>query len=159
MDKNTGASCHFLLQGIIPTQGSNLRLLHWQVDSLPLRHLGSQMYHYLPDKYFLLQDSAFLASRLGNLPGMVQFEDWDCSHSTRKYGLSKVLHMSQHTDIEPPLPRAREKNSDFWEAERIGDSKDNKGTDMDHSFIHLQLHHTACRILVPSPGIEPRPLQ
>ena len=87
------------------------------------------MYHYLPDKYFLLQDSAFLASRLGNLPGMVQFEDWDCSHSTRKYDLSKVLHMSQHTDIEPPLPRAREKNSDLWEA-------DNKGTDMDHSFIH-----------------------
>ena len=30
--------------GIFPTQGSNLhllRLLHWQVDSLPLSHLGS----------------------------------------------------------------------------------------------------------------------
>ena len=25
--------------GIFPTQGSNLRLLHWQVDSLPLHHL------------------------------------------------------------------------------------------------------------------------
>ena len=34
--KNTGASCHFLLQRIFPTQGSNLRLLHLQVDSLPL---------------------------------------------------------------------------------------------------------------------------
>ena len=33
--------CHFLLQGIFPTQGSNLRLLHWQADSLPLHHLGS----------------------------------------------------------------------------------------------------------------------
>ena len=33
--------CHFLLQGIFPTQGSNLCLLHWQVDSLPLSHLGS----------------------------------------------------------------------------------------------------------------------
>ena len=33
--------CHFLLQGIIPTQGSNLCLLHWQADSLPLSHLGS----------------------------------------------------------------------------------------------------------------------
>ena len=34
----------FLLQGIISTQGLNpylLHLLHWQVDSLPLRHLGS----------------------------------------------------------------------------------------------------------------------
>ena len=37
--KNTGVGCHFLLQGIFPTQGSNLcllRLLHWQADSLPL---------------------------------------------------------------------------------------------------------------------------
>ena len=37
--KNTGVGCHFLLQGIFPTQGFNpwlLCLLHWQVDSLPL---------------------------------------------------------------------------------------------------------------------------
>ena len=42
--KNTGASCHFLLQRIFLMQGSNpclLHLLHWQADSLPLRHLGS----------------------------------------------------------------------------------------------------------------------
>ena len=35
-------SCHFLLQGIFPTQGSNPRLLcllHWQGVSLPLSHL------------------------------------------------------------------------------------------------------------------------
>ena len=35
--------CHFLLQGIFPTQGSNLRLLYKQADSLPLSHLGSPM--------------------------------------------------------------------------------------------------------------------
>ena len=37
--KNTGVGCHFQLQGIFPTQGLNLcllHLLHWQVDSLPL---------------------------------------------------------------------------------------------------------------------------
>ena len=39
---NTGVGCHFLLQGIFPTQGLNPHLLHWQVDSLPLRHLRSQ---------------------------------------------------------------------------------------------------------------------
>ena len=42
--KNTGVGCHFLLQGIFPTQGSNpclLSLLHQQVDSLPLGHMGS----------------------------------------------------------------------------------------------------------------------
>ena len=32
---------HFLLQGIFPTQGSNLRLLQWQAISLPLSHQGS----------------------------------------------------------------------------------------------------------------------
>ena len=42
--KNTGMGCHFLLQGKFLTQGSNLSLLgllHWQVDSFPLCHLGS----------------------------------------------------------------------------------------------------------------------
>ena len=39
--KNTGVGCPFLLQGIFPTQGSNQRLLHWQMDSLPLNHQGS----------------------------------------------------------------------------------------------------------------------
>ena len=37
--KDTGVACSTLLQGIFPTQGSNLcllSLLHWQVDSLPL---------------------------------------------------------------------------------------------------------------------------
>ena len=33
--------CYFLLQEIFLTQGSNLRLMHWQVDSLPLSHQGS----------------------------------------------------------------------------------------------------------------------
>jgi len=43
-DKNTGVGCHALLQGIFPTQRSNLCLLYllsWQVDSLPLVPLGS----------------------------------------------------------------------------------------------------------------------
>ena len=39
--KNTGVGCHFLLQGIFPTQRLNPHLLHWQADSLPLSHLGS----------------------------------------------------------------------------------------------------------------------
>ena len=39
--KNTGVGCHSLLHLIFPTQGSNLRLLHWQADSLPLCHFGS----------------------------------------------------------------------------------------------------------------------
>ena len=38
--KNPEVGCHFLLQGIFPTQGSNSCLLHWQVNSSPLSHLG-----------------------------------------------------------------------------------------------------------------------
>ena len=37
--KNTEVGCHFLFQAIFLTQGSNLSLLHWQADSLPLNHL------------------------------------------------------------------------------------------------------------------------
>ena len=40
--KNTWVSCHFLLQGISLTQGSNQHLLHWQADSLPLI-----LYHWI----------------------------------------------------------------------------------------------------------------
>ena len=46
--KSTGVGCRFLLQGIFPTQGSNLHLLHWQVDSLPLSHLRSLLIGYIP---------------------------------------------------------------------------------------------------------------
>ena len=44
--ENIGVSCHFLLQGIFLTRRLNphlLWLLHWQVYSLPLSHLGSFM--------------------------------------------------------------------------------------------------------------------
>ena len=42
--KNIGGSCHFLLQGIFRTQGSNLHLwcpLHWYAGSLPLGPPGT----------------------------------------------------------------------------------------------------------------------
>ena len=48
--KNTRVGCHFLLQGIFPTQGSNLclwSLLQWQADSLPLSHQGSPLYAHI----------------------------------------------------------------------------------------------------------------
>ena len=43
---NIGVGCHFLLQGIFPTQGWNsslLPLLHWQADSLPLEPPGKPL--------------------------------------------------------------------------------------------------------------------
>ena len=44
LGKNIGVVCHALLQGILPTQGSNpslLQLLHWQANFPPLSYLGS----------------------------------------------------------------------------------------------------------------------
>ena len=43
--KKTVVGCQFLLQGIFLTQGLSLCLLHWQVDSLSLSHLGSPNSH------------------------------------------------------------------------------------------------------------------
>ena len=44
LGENTGVGCHCLFQGIFFSPGLNLHLshlLHWQVNSLPLCHLGS----------------------------------------------------------------------------------------------------------------------
>ena len=48
--KNTGVGCHALLQGILPTQGMNPRLLclqHWQAGSLPLVPPGKPVVKYM----------------------------------------------------------------------------------------------------------------
>ena len=55
--ESTGVRCHFCLQGIFPSLGLNtcpLHLLHWQVKSLPLSHLGSPL-KMLPAWKFLLK--------------------------------------------------------------------------------------------------------
>ena len=58
--KNTGVGCHFLLQGIFPTQGSNwcfLHLLHWQVDSFTTEPSGNSSYVY--KKFYIMQSNFF----------------------------------------------------------------------------------------------------
>ena len=63
-------SCQALLQGIFPTQGSNLhlvRLLHWQVDSLPLAPPGKPVNSdSLPDfqKHFGTEQDVLGASQV-----------------------------------------------------------------------------------------------
>ena len=44
LGKNTGVGCHFLLQGIFLTQGSNLGLLHWRWILDCVSHQGSPVY-------------------------------------------------------------------------------------------------------------------
>ena len=55
--KNIGASCHFLLQGIFPTQGLNpclLCLLHWKANFLSPSQPGSP-YRLRQHKFIVLQ--------------------------------------------------------------------------------------------------------
>ena len=51
--RNTGVGCHFLLQRLFRTQGSNqlfMQLLIWQADSSLLNHLGSPDISYCGEK-------------------------------------------------------------------------------------------------------------
>ena len=41
LGKNAGVGCHFLLQGIFLTQGTNLGLLHWRQNLYRLSHQES----------------------------------------------------------------------------------------------------------------------
>ena len=69
--KKTGVGCHFLLQGIFPTQVSNLSLLcflHWQVGSLPLSHPGSPAYQESLSEYRCISPHSHIFTN--NLSGL-----------------------------------------------------------------------------------------
>ena len=66
--KDAGVGCHFLLQGFFLTQGLNLcllQLLHWQVDPLPLSHLGCRC--FLSLNHVQLFATPWTAARQGSL--------------------------------------------------------------------------------------------
>ena len=57
--KNTAVGCYFLPQGIFPSQESKLyppRLLHWQVDSLPLALPGKPLMFTVTNQCLLIID-------------------------------------------------------------------------------------------------------
>ena len=58
--KSTGVGCHFLLQGIFPTQGLNSGLLHWRQILYHLSHQGS------PGKGYMLQIADSLCCTAGS---------------------------------------------------------------------------------------------
>ena len=76
--KNTRVSCCILLQGIFPTQGSNLgllHLLHWQAGSLPLAPPGKPLNLNEQTNKQINKNSIFLPScRSGSWDKMWQFQ-------------------------------------------------------------------------------------
>ena len=71
--------CHFLLQGIFLTQGSNTHLLHWPTDSLPMSHQGSRARDDTP---FLVSSREFI------------FEIWCCLGEIQGCPLSNGIWIS-----------------------------------------------------------------
>ena len=95
--KNTEVSCHFLLQGIFPTQELNLCLLRWQADSLPLHHLGTPIFTWtLTNGLPLLQASQQLVAEK-RLPQPEEteksFQEFFKTRSTQFYttGINKLI--------------------------------------------------------------------
>ena len=63
--KNTGVDCHFLPQGIFPTQKLNPSLLYWQADSLLLVPFGKPVViAHLSENLFFLRTSACCSEKL-----------------------------------------------------------------------------------------------
>ena len=85
--KNTEVGCHFLLQGIFPTQGSNLCLQHWQADSLPrmfslkkgrtfyIRHINEHWWHYAEQNKPVMKVWTLYDSTQWEVPGAVRFRE------------------------------------------------------------------------------------
>ena len=69
---NTGVGCHFLLQGIFPTKGSNPSLLHCRQILYQLCHLGSQpCYQGCPFECTLIQNVEIQPTSCGWVSGQV----------------------------------------------------------------------------------------
>ena len=96
--RNTRGGCHFLLQGIFPTQGSNTPSPAWQTDSLALSHLGSPLgslwvlpflcYNYDLFSHFLVESTPSQTQWpfgwLGQFNQYSQF-CWDCSPTLESF--------------------------------------------------------------------------
>ena len=138
----SGAGCHFLLQGIFPTQGSNphlLCLLYWQVNSLPPGHLGwlltvsknrsKAFISYQPYRW----GSFFLFGHF-HQPPYFRFLNphppGTCFKYKRQISLLPLINPPQYHSCW--LRKLSFFLFSFW------------------------LYRKACRILFPQPGIEPR---
>ena len=96
--KNTGVGYHFLLQRIFLIQGSIPLLLHWQVDSLPLSHLGS------PQRFLVEGNSApETHDLLWRRFHLSQLEvDGGCWHLW-----AEAQGAAQHPEVHETAPRRR----------------------------------------------------
>ena len=99
--------CHFLLQGIFPTQGSNLGLLHCRQTLYPLSHEGSILVRvsfinfHTPDTSHYTCHTIFHTERPPSIQPIPPV-----SHTHRVHvACASHTHPIQHLDIHPhPIP-------------------------------------------------------
>ena len=84
--------CHFLFQGLFPTEGSNSHLLHWQTDSLPLYvNLNSEL-EWWNSRFLILDLTEILMEDLDLSP---LFEKSKClHHCSQSISFSPLLSVS-----------------------------------------------------------------
>ena len=70
--KNTGVGCHFLLQGIFPTQGSNRGLLRCRQTLYPPSHHKSDSLFHPPDYQIIIKiESTVLLGLICEILGLI----------------------------------------------------------------------------------------
>ena len=114
--RNTGVGCHFLLQGVFPTQGSNPRLqhlLHWQVDYLTLCHLGSPNKASYGERLAVSFPSSILKCLRKNSPILVSFFKMHINRTTVTLQFNEVVSNAVKNDsrLGPSLAK---KQTNLW---------------------------------------------
>ena len=110
--KNTGVGCHFLLQGIFPTQGSNLGLLHCRQTLYRLSHQGSPLkiyprlcstalssrFHHVydPSPGSAGKESACNVGDLGLIPGLGRSPGEGKGYPLQYFGLESSMDCIVH---------------------------------------------------------------
>ena len=115
--KNTGVGCCVLLQ-IFLTQGLNSGLLHWQVDPLPLSHLGSPSpLNFNYDSGDFMAVPPFIINNCPNMPFGTQGRSWSLAYEMGRNASmpgSPTGHCCFSTPDEAPGSWGREKGTATW---------------------------------------------
>ena len=110
LGKNTGVCCHFLLQGIFPTQGLNLGLRHCRQVLYCLRHQGKLIENWVFKKCGMsIQNTLKKCLQRGRLYGQATQDGCSLAFCTYQAMLSQCLlhlHAAHRTDLPIYLPKA-----------------------------------------------------
>ena len=93
LGKSTGVGCHFLLQGIFPTQGSNLGLLHCRQTLYRLSHQRTHSQFSIVPIFFI---SSLCLIALATLPGKTIHLVLHMFHESFLSCLPDILPCSSH---------------------------------------------------------------